>query len=78
MKAVNILAKLGAVKYVKDTDMYHGRAGDGSEWEVDPNFNNAGNSTGNQNVYSVSGLYSGEYDVAKSFAEKQRKNSLKF
>jgi hypothetical protein len=70
-KAVDTLVSLGAVRYVRDMDLYHGRAGDGSEWEVDPKFNNGGNNTGNRNVYKVSGLYAGSQAIAKEFAEKR-------
>ena len=49
-RAVETLVKLGAMKYFSDLDLYHGRAGDGSEWKVKTNFNNAGNATGNRNV----------------------------
>ena len=37
IKAVNILVKLGAVKYVKDTVLYHGRAGDGNKFVTGAN-----------------------------------------
>ena len=70
-KAIAILVSLGAAKYVRDLDLYHGRAGDGGHWEVSPAFNNGSNNTGNHNVYSVSGLYSGDYETAKEFAEKR-------
>jgi len=67
-KAIETLARLGVVKYVKDMNLYHGRAGDGKDWEVVPNFNNAGNATGNSNINKVSGLYTGSIDTAQKFA----------
>lgn len=70
-RAVETLVKLGAMKYFSDLDLYHGRAGDGSEWKVKTNFNNAGNATGNRNVNKVSGLYVAEEQIAASFAEKR-------
>lgn len=67
-EAIRKLVELGVMKYVKDMDIYHGRAGNGSGWKVNPNFNNAGNNTGNRNVAKISVLYTAELDVAKRFA----------
>ena len=72
--ALDTLVKLGAMIYAKDIETYHGRAGDGSKWEVDPTFNNAGNNTGNSNVYDVSGLYTTDSQHAKEFATKRRRS----
>ena len=68
-QAIEILVELGAVSYFSDLDLYHGRAGDGSGWEVKTNFNNAGNATGNRNVNKVSGLYVAEEKIATEFAK---------
>ena len=68
-QAIEILVELGAVNYFSDLDLYHGRAGNGSGWEVKTNFNNAGNATGNRNVNKVSGLYVAEEKIATEFAE---------
>jgi len=70
-KAIDILVSLGAANYVNDMELYHGRAGNGTTWKVDPLFNNAGNITGNRNVYDVKGLYSGTRDIAEQFALKR-------
>ena len=75
LEAIAVLAQLGAVKYVRDLDLYHGRAreineGD-SEWKVKSNFNNAGNATGNRNVNKVSGLYVADKDIASEFAQER-------
>ena len=71
-EAIHKLVELGMMKYVKDMDVYHGRAGNGSGWKVNPNFNNAGNNTGNRNVSKISVLYTSELDVAKRFARARR------
>jgi len=67
-KAMHMLAKLGAVKFIDNLEMFHGRAGDGSMWEVKSQFNNAGNSSGHHNLFNVSGLYAGTLPVAQRFA----------
>ena len=71
-EAINKLVELGVMHYVKDLNTYHGRAGNGSGWQVNPNFNNAGNNTGNRNVSKISVLYTGEFDIAKRFASARR------
>ena|GEM_PF-7068466 len=67
-EAIATLVKLGVAKYVRDLDLYHGRAGDGSDWQVIPNYDNGGNATGNRNVNKVGGLYTATKDVAEEFA----------
>lgn len=74
-EAIDTLVRLGVLKYAKDVESYHGRAGNESKWEVDPAFNNADNATGNRNVFKVSALYTGAYDIACEFAlERARYN----
>lgn len=71
-EAISKLVELGLMHYVKDLDTYHGRAGNGSGWQVNPNFNNAGNNTGNRNVSKISVLYTAELDIARRFASARR------
>lgn len=73
-KAMQTLAKLGAVKFVNELEMFHGRAGDGSPWQVKTKFNNAGNNSGNHNLYEVPGLYAGTNQVAKKFANARSRD----
>ena len=70
-RAIETLVKLGAISYFSDFELYHGRAGDGSQWEVKTNFNNAGNATGNRNINKISGLYVAEEKIAKEFAQER-------
>jgi len=65
---MNALVKLGAVEYVRNLDLYHGRAGDGSQWKVEVDYNNSGNETGHYNLHDVSGLYVGSKNVAEEFS----------
>ena len=69
-EAIKSLVDLGVCKYMKDMDLYHGRANtDGKVFEV-YNFDNAGNNTGNENVSKLSGLYVSEFDF--SYFETKR------
>lgn len=67
-QALDTLVRLGVAQYVKDIDLYHGRAGDGTDWEVIPDFKNGGNSTNNHNVSAINGLYTADEAIAKRFA----------
>lgn len=69
---IQVLVDLGIAKYVNATGLYHGRAGDGSDWEVIPGFNNAANETGNNNVYDVSGLYASDSQLTATQFAKRR------
>ena len=68
-QAMQTLLDLGVCKKVSDLKLYHGRAGNGNEWEVNPSYNNAGNNTGNHNINKIPALNTGERDIANSFAE---------
>ena len=65
------LIQLGLVSKLSDIDLYHGRAGDGSGWEVDPAFNNAGNNTGNRNVNKRPALNTSDMETAKAFSRSR-------
>ena len=67
-RAMQTLVELGVFKYAKDLEMFHGRAGDGSPWEVDPKFNNGGSLFGSFNIHEVNALYTSNKDVAKAYA----------
>ena len=67
-RAMQTLARLGAIRFADNMEMFHGRSGDGSPWKVNPQYNNAGNNTGHHNLYNVSGLYAASESVAKRFA----------
>jgi len=73
-QAIDILVKLGVASYLRELNLYHGRAGDGSAWEIDPRFDNADNNTGNRNVYKVSGIYASEKSIAEQFASARAYN----
>ena len=69
--SLQVLIDLGFLIPLKNLDLYHGRArevGDTSEWKVDPQFNNADNATGNQNIFAVSALSTTNYATAQEFA----------
>ena len=77
-----VIQKLVAAKILIPMDklkVYHGRAGDGKEWHIDPNFNNGANNTGNNNVFNKSVLYASSQDIAEEFAiqrSRYKKNSI--
>ena len=69
--AIKELVTLGACQYMKDLELYHGRANvDGKRFTV-KNLDNGANKTGNMNVSNMRGLYTAELGVAQDFA-KQR------
>lgn len=62
--------------FIKYENRYHGRAAaDQSEWSVDPDFNNKGNTTGNQNISGLSGIYLGNLSTAQEFARARSSDS---
>jgi len=69
--SLNYLISIGMFIPYSSLRLYHGRTskGDKSEWQVDEKFNNSDNYTGNHNVNGVSALSTGEYQVAKDFAD---------
>ena len=69
--AIDTLVRYGLARYVSDEDLYHGRASANGEqeWKVKSNFQNAGNSTGNANVYNINGLYVGTEQTSRDFAK---------
>jgi len=72
LQALEVLIKHKLLLRVSDLDIYHGRFSDGKtdkEWQVDPSFSNASNSTGNHNVNKINALSAGDYQIAKEFAE---------
>lgn len=67
-QAMQALLELGICQKVNDLELYHGRVGNGGEWQVDPSYNNASNSTGNRNINKIPALNTGEYGVARDFS----------
>ena len=67
-EVVKKLIDLKVLIPMSDLKVYHGRAGDGTKWKINPQFNNGGNATGNANVFSKSVLYTSSQDVAFDFA----------
>lgn len=74
-RARETLIKYGLLLRVSDLDLYHGRVKkDGEkEWEVDPNFDNAGNNTGNHNINKRAALSTGTFMIAAEFADARAK-----
>ncbi len=75
VEALQILLRHGVLEMASDTPLYHGRAGDGSGFAVDPFYRNDGNATGNHNVNGRPTLYTTkDLSVAEAFA-RERVNS---
>ncbi len=73
-EAIQNLVQLGFLIPMRDLQLFHGRSAftdpdTNAVWHVNPRFNNSGNSTGNRNVNHVAALNTGEYGVARRFAE---------
>ncbi len=70
--SLQVLIDLGFLIPVSTLTLYHGRArevGETDSWRVIPKFNNAGNATGNQNIFAVSALSTANRETAERFAE---------
>lgn len=70
--SLQVLIDLGFLIPVSNLTLYHGRArelGETDNWKVNPQFNNAGNATGNQNIFAVSALSTASRAVAEEFAK---------
>lgn len=73
-EAMDILVKHGMFIKFSDIMLYHGRVSkpeEMHEWSVDPEFNNGGDATGNNNVNNIAGLYAGSKQVAEDFARER-------
>ncbi len=72
-EAISVLVELGMCQYLKNIDLYHGRANiDGKRFSV-MNLDNSGDNTSNRNVSMMSGLYASQKEVATEFAETRVK-----
>ena len=83
IKAIEILKKNGIlVPFDDSVELYHGRARSldnqaQADWKVEANFDNSGNNTGNYNVNKISALSTGNYGVARHFANaRTRKGQI--
>jgi hypothetical protein len=75
-QAMRVLLELGICKKVSDLELYHGRAGNGGKWMVDPSFNNSGNYMGTNNINKVAALNTSENQAtAKEFADARSRTS---
>ncbi|MEI8187450.1 MAG: hypothetical protein WCG30_00705 [Candidatus Saccharibacteria bacterium] len=73
LRSIETLKDLGLLSPVSQIDIYHGRASessDSSEWRIDPQFNNSGNSTNNVNERPT--LYAGNEQLASEFANRRK------
>ena len=70
------LTRLGLLTKMRDIELFHGRAADGTkDWHVRADFNNAGNNTGNRNINRVPALSTSTYDVAQKFANARARRA---
>lgn len=68
--SIDYLVSVGLLIPFSKLELYHGRANTtNTEWRVDPTFNNAGNNTGNRNVYEISILSTGPKSLAQDYAQ---------
>ena len=65
------LCNIGIAQKASDINLFHGRAGTGENWRVDPFFNNGSNNTNNHNINKIPALNAGSYDVAADFSQKR-------
>lgn len=78
MKSKRQRAKEVLIKYcflisAENQPLYHGRAGrENEDWQIDPDFDNSGNKTGNSNIGKIPALYTTtDYGVAEEFATER-------
>ena len=72
-ECISFLKKIGFFVDYNNQPLYHGRTktADELEWEVDRNFNNSANNTGNNNVNAVPVLSVSNKETASEFAKKR-------
>ncbi|HMS93585.1 MAG TPA: hypothetical protein PKD28_04305 [Candidatus Saccharibacteria bacterium] len=68
-KAIETLTELGLFVPLRYVEAWHGRAGDGTDWAIDPRMRNGYGQNDNDNVNQRSTIYAGMKDVAKQFAD---------
>lgn len=72
-QAIDVLIQCGLLKKFNEP-LYHGRASAPDEvnhWQVDPQFNNAGNLTGHHNTNKISALNTGTQAIAEKYAHRR-------
>ena len=77
-QAIKFLTEIGYFIRVSDLDLYHGRVraeGENGEWQVDANFNNAGDTTGHGNINGIPALHTASKRVAETVANNRNRNS---
>ena len=74
-QAINTLTEAGLLIKMNDIELYHGRSGDKGEWRVRPEFNNAGNNTGNSNINKISALNTSNHNTANEFAVRRAQSN---
>ncbi len=74
-KGAETLTQLGVLTKMKDIELFHGRAGQGGEWQVRSDFNNSGNQTGHHNINKIPALNTGSLTTARDFARARATGS---
>jgi hypothetical protein len=72
--AVEVLREIGLLEPVSELDVYHGRVeglDEAGQWAIDPDFDNAGNNSGNRNVNQRPTLYASGFDEALKFGQQR-------
>lgn len=70
-RALETLKELGALIPLSEVEVFHGRVNMSDKfppWEVEPDFANGGNDSGNANVNKRATLYTGERQIAEDFS----------
>lgn len=78
--AVETLRELGLLESVGGLDVYHGRVEDPEEsgqWSIDPDFDNAGDNSGNRNVNQRPTLYTCNFEDAIKFGRARGANTAR-
>lgn len=68
-KAIETLTELGLFVPLRYIEAWHGRAGDGTDWVIDPRLRNGYGQNDNDNVNQRSTIYAGMKDIAQRFAD---------
>lgn len=74
LEALKVLESLGAVFFISNTELYHGRTrkkSDTTEWKVKVDLDNGGKFQDHVNADKRAGLYVGSMATAKAYAEKR-------
>lgn len=68
-KAIETLIDVGLFVSLRHIEAWHGRAGNGTDWAVNPHIRNGYGQNANDNFNHRSTIYTGQKPIAQQFAD---------